>query len=192
MDLTVYLWVENISVFIRELIRFFQIFHPDNKIEYQEKYDKLDNVLDRDIYLEDTSRDIGVCINIDDYYNISYAPKEYGTDVNNYLSFDDADLGKRYLLIAEIVNWIMRTSDTDLAIELESAIPNFKRVKGKIYYGRESDFGPNEYIPVKYLDFDRKKAFEFTQDDEWVYCSEDTIQERERRRKEQEKLEPSD
>ena len=192
MELTVYLWVENISVFIRELIRFFGILHPDNKIAYEEKYDKLDDVLDRSIYLSDKSRDIGVVIYIDDYCDISYALEEYGTDVNVYLMFDDAHFGKSYLLIAEIVNWITRTSNTDLAVEPEGEIINFKRVQGKIFYGRESDFGPDEYIPVKYLEFDRETAFEFTRDDEWVYCSEETIREMERWRKEQEKLEPSD
>lgn len=81
----------------------------------------------------------------------------------------------------------MGISDTDLAIETEGEIINFKRVQEKIFYGRESDFEPVNYIPVKYLDFDREKAFEFTRDDLWVFCSEETIQERERWRKEQEK-----
>ena len=192
MELTVYLWVENISVFIRELIRFFRLMHPNNKIAYRERYDKLDDVLDRSIYLSDILRDIGVVIYIDDYCDLNYAFKEYGTDVNVYLMFDDVHFAKRDLLIAEIVNWIMRISDTDLAVEPECEILNFKRVQGKIYYGRESDFWPDDYIPVKYLDFDREKAFEFTQDDEWVFRSEDTIREMERWRKEQEKLEPSD
>lgn len=82
MELTVYLWVDNISVFIRNLIQFFKLMHPNNKIVYEEKYYKLDDVLDRSIYLGDTSRDIGVVIDIDDYCDISYALEEYGTDVN--------------------------------------------------------------------------------------------------------------
>ena len=192
MELTVYLWVEDITVFIRELIRFFKTMHLDNKIEYREKYDPLDNVLDRYIHLWDSSKDTGVSIYIVNYHDISYAPEEYGTDVNIYLLFNDAHFGKRYLFIAEIVNWIMRTSYTDLAIESEGDVINFKRVQGKIYYGRESDFLPGDYIPVKDLDFDREEAFEYTKDDEWVYCSEEHIQEIERREKEQEKLKESD
>ena len=65
---------------------------------------------------------------------------------------------------------------------------NFKRVQGKIYYGKESDFWPIDYIPVKDLDFDREKAVEFTHDDEWVFCSEEHIQRMEQWRKEKEKL----
>ena len=184
MELDIYLWVKDVTAFIRELIRFFRMVYPDNKIEYREKYDPLDNVLDRYIYGTE------IWLKIEDYDDeyFEFIAEEYSADVNLGLLFDDIDFGERPMIIAEIVNWIMRTSDTDLVIIPESEIINFKRVQGKIYYGRENDFWSVDYIPVKYLDFDREKAFEFTHDDEWVFRSEKTIREMEQWRKEKEKL----
>lgn len=192
MNLFFYFWVEDVTVFIRELNRFFRTKFPNNKIEYEEKYDSLDNVFDRNIYIKNTGIYFWV-YDYDDEY-LEFITEEYGTDVNIELSFDI--IGSMYKVssvnIAKIANWIMKTSDTDLAIAIEGGLLNFKRKKGKIYYGKESDFLPGDYIPVRHLDFDREKAFEFTEEDKWVFCSEKTIREMEQRRKEKEKLETTD
>ena len=115
MDLSVYLWVGDITVFIRELIRIIKILRPANKMIFTEEYDALDGVLDREIYLKGTGIDINIC----DYQDISFALEEYGTDVNIYLLFYDIDFDGTPEFIAALVNWIMRISDTDLAIQDE-------------------------------------------------------------------------
>ncbi len=198
MELDVYLWVEDITVFIRELIRLFGRLFPGSRMDYEEKYDSLDGVLDRRIYLGGPGGPgIGVCIEDDDDYGddetyCEFIAAEYGTDVNLELWFDvfSTDCERVSMEVAPIVNWMMETSDTDLAIENKGGMLNFKRVKGEIYYCREGEYLPGDYIPVKHLNFDRGKAVEFTQEDKWVFCSEDSIREMERKRKE--KQEASD
>ncbi len=190
MELSVYLWVEDITVFIRELVRFFEWLFPGSRVKYTEKYELLDGVLDRDIYLRGT----GIWIWINDYNDdyFEFIAEEYGTDVNLGLSFDisGSDCERISMEIAAIVNWMMETSDTDLAIENGGGPLIFKRARGEIYYSREDEWLPGDYIPVKHLDFDRGKAVEFTQEDKWVFCSEESIREMERKRKE--KQEASD
>jgi len=189
MEFYVYLWVEDITVFIRELIRLFGRLFPGSRMKYTEKYDSLDGVLDRDIYLGGS----GIGVNIDDDDDddgdgsfFEFMAAEYGTDVNLELWFDvfSTDCEKVSMEVAPIVNWMMETSDTDLAIENEGGMLIFKRVKGEIYYCREGEWLPGDYIPVKHLDFDREKAVEFTREDKWAFCSEESIREMERERKE--------
>ncbi len=200
MELDVYLWVEDITVFIRELIRLFGRLFPGSRMEYEERYDSLDGVLYRRIYLGGPGGPgIGVCIDDnddddgdDDGSYFEFAAAEYGTDVNLHLWFDvfSTDCERVSMEVAPIVNWMMETSDTDLAIENEGGALIFKRARGEIYYGREDEWLPGDYIPVKHLNFNREKAVEFTQEDEWVFCSEESIREMERKRKE--KQEASD
>lgn len=185
MEVHIYLWVENTTAFIRNLIRFFKEILPDTKLEYEEDYDAWFEELDRFIYFRGKIMSLG----IHDEVDISYVYEEYGTDVNIWLHFDDIPAStykEDSVFIEEMVNWIMRTSDTDVAIQCEGGGLIFKRMKGEIYYAKESEFLPGDYIPVKHLDFDREKAFEFTENDEWVFCSEEHIQKLEQWRKKQE------
>lgn len=184
MELQICLWVGNITVFIRELIRFFKKLLPDKKIEYTEKLDVLDNFIDREIYLNNT----GISINIYDYKYIGYLSEEYGTDVNVEMGIDV--VGSMYdessVYIAEMINWILRTSETDLAIENECSWLIFKRMKGKYFYAKICESFPFNYFPGDTLEFDREKAFAYTKEDEWVFRSKKHIQEIEEWGKKQE------
>ena len=190
MELTVYLWVEDVIVFIRELIHFLNEFFPENKVVYTEKYDSLDNVMDRDIFLVGT----GIWIVITDDDDLSYLSEEYGTKVNLDLWFNivTSMYDEASIYVAEMVNWMMRTSDTDLAIENECSWLIFKRMKGKIFYAKTCESFPYDYFPGDTLNYDKAKAFGYTKDDKWVFCSEEHIQKMERWRKKKEKLEESD
>ena len=153
---------------------------------YTQKSDLLDNVMDRDISLVGT----GIWINIFDYDDLSYLSEEYGTKVNIDLWFNivTSMYDEASIYVAEMVNWMMRTSDTDLAIENEGSWLIFKRMKGKIFYAKTCESFPYDYFPGNTLNFDKAKAFGYTKDDKWVFCSEEHIREMEQWRKKKEKL----
>lgn len=149
MELVIYLWTEDVKDFVTKFIHFLKTSAPEEEIEYEEKYYKLDQEWDRDIYFK------GIGIGIPEH-DMSFVTEIYDTLVNIAMWIDiiSWEYDEKAPYLAEMINWIMRTSDTDIALESGDLLI-FKRVKGKIYYRKDYEF-----FPFDVLDIDKEKAID--------------------------------